>query len=259
MTNTSYNIAMFVPCYMDLLYPESALKTFKLLEHMNLKVSFLFDQVCCGQPFFNSGEHQKGLEFALHFKNQMEHYDFIIVLAGSCTSMIRNHYKHFIDDIDYINKIQNKVFEFTEFLHDKIKIQQTNLNFLKNETIGILYSCHGLRELGLAKGEELNYYNVANKVKNILNLVKSIKIVEVDMWDECCGFGGAFSYYENDLSVKTGKDYLKKFIDKNINTIIGYDYSCLGHLQSIANYQKWPIKFYYIGEFLYDSMVFVNE
>jgi L-lactate dehydrogenase complex protein LldE len=127
---------------------------------------------------------------------------------------------------------------------------------VQNKKVSIVYSCHGLRELQLAKSSELRTNNI-NKVKEILNIIQGLEIVEVEMWDECCGFGGTFSYYENDLSVKMGKDFLNKFINKNMNTLIGYDLSCLTHLKTITNKQNENFEFFYIGEILYNSLSFI--
>jgi len=249
-------IGLFVPCYMDLLYPEAALKSLKFLEHLNLNVSFLYNLTCCGQPFFNSGETEKGKFFMDQFLNILNEYDYIIVLAASCTSMVKNHYQHFISDISTQTELKNKVYEFTEFLYDIYKIHKSKINLVQNKKVSIVYSCHGLRELQLAKSSELRTNNI-NKVKEILNIIQGLEIVEVEMWDECCGFGGTFSYYENDLSVKMGKDFLNKFINKNMNTLIGYDLSCLTHLKTITNKQNENFEFFYIGEILYNSLSFI--
>lgn len=249
-------IGLFVPCYMDLLYPDAALKSLKFLEHLNLNVSFLYNLTCCGQPFFNSGETEKGKFFMDKVLNTLSEYDYIIVLAASCTSMVKNHYQHFISDISTQTELKNKVYEFTEFLYDIYKIHKSKINLVQNKKVSIVYSCHGLRELQLAKSSELRTNNI-NKVKEILNIIQGLEIVEVEMWDECCGFGGTFSYYENDLSVKMGKDFLNKFINKNINTLIGYDLSCLTHLKTITNKQNENFEFFYIGEILYNSLSFI--
>jgi len=245
-------IGLFVPCYMDLLYPEAALKSLKFLEHLNLNVSFLYNLTCCGQPFFNSGETEKGKFFMDQVLNILNEYDYIIVLAASCTSMVKNHYQHFISDISTQTELKNKVYEFTEFLYDIYKIHKSKINLVQNKKVSIVYSCHGLRELQLAKSSELRTNNI-NKVKEILNIIQGLEIVEVEMWDE------TFSYYENDLSVKMGKDLLNKFINKNINTLIGYDLSCLTHLKTITNKQNENVEFFYIGEILYNSLSFIME
>jgi L-lactate dehydrogenase complex protein LldE len=255
---TKNKIGLMVPCYMDLLYPESAYKTLKFLELLNFNVHFLYEQTCCGQPFFNSGETEKGNIFLEKFLQTIHEYNYVVVLAGSCTSMIKNHYMHFIDDPNLCKVIKNKVFELTEFLYDIYKFHKSNINLVKKQKVSILYSCHGLRELKLAKSEEIKMNQIPDKVKEILNKIQGLEIIDIEMWDECCGFGGTFSYYENELSIKMGKDLLKKFINKNIKNIIGYDLSCLTHLKTISDNFHWNMNFFYIGEFLYDSFTLIH-
>jgi len=48
-------VALFIPCYIDQLYPQVAMATVEVLERRGCKVVFPEDQTCCGQPAFNSG------------------------------------------------------------------------------------------------------------------------------------------------------------------------------------------------------------
>ncbi len=254
MPLSNKKIGVFVPCYVDILFPDAALKSIKLLEYFNLNISIMYDTICCGQPFFNSGEKEKGMLYLNQFTKSVDNYDYIIVLAGSCTSMIKNHYKHFIENPSIIFHLKNKIYEFSEFLHDVLQIQNSHIKLVRKTSIGILYSCHGLRELFLAKPSEISTVDITDKIKNLLS-----KIHELEFKDECCGFGGLFSYYENSISTRMGKDLLNKFIDKNISNIIGYDLSCIMHLRSISQYHNWNINYYYIGEFLFDSLVLTGD
>ncbi len=245
-------IGFFVPCYMDIFSPDSAIKSLKFLERLNLNIEFLQDSFCCGQPFFNSGQINEGKKLANQIIGKFSKYDYIIVLSGSCSSTIKNLYEKFLS-VDLVT-VKSKIYEFTEFLHDLYQLQKYNFKFLKKDRIGLLHSCHGLRELYLATPDELHlpYYS---KFKNILMKIEGIEIIEISNWDECCGFGGAFSFYENSLSLKMGIDKLQKFREKKIQTIVGYDLSCILHLKSIRHRFNESMNFYYIGEYLYDSIV----
>ena len=48
-------VGLFVPCYVDALYPEAGVATYKLLKHYGLDVGYPEKQTCCGQPMANSG------------------------------------------------------------------------------------------------------------------------------------------------------------------------------------------------------------
>ena len=48
-------IGLFIPCYVDALYPEVGVATFKLLKSLGLDVDYPLNQTCCGQPMANAG------------------------------------------------------------------------------------------------------------------------------------------------------------------------------------------------------------
>ena len=49
-------IGLFIPCYIDLVYPEVGVATLELLERFGLDVEYPLTQTCCGQPMSNSGD-----------------------------------------------------------------------------------------------------------------------------------------------------------------------------------------------------------
>lgn len=48
-------IGLFIPCYVDVVYPEVGVATYKLLKHLGLDVDYPLNQTCCGQPMANAG------------------------------------------------------------------------------------------------------------------------------------------------------------------------------------------------------------
>ena len=48
-------IGLFIPCYVDAVYPEVGVATYKLLRHLGLDVEYPDSQTCCGQPMANAG------------------------------------------------------------------------------------------------------------------------------------------------------------------------------------------------------------
>ena len=48
-------VGLFVPCYIDQLYPDVAMATLELLEKVGVEVEFPEEQTCCGQPMANTG------------------------------------------------------------------------------------------------------------------------------------------------------------------------------------------------------------
>ena len=57
-------IGLFIPCYVDALYPEVGVSTFKLLKSLGLDVYYPEEQTCCGQPMGNAGFEVKAIPLA---------------------------------------------------------------------------------------------------------------------------------------------------------------------------------------------------
>ena len=72
--------------------------------------------------------------------------------------------------------------------------------------------------------------------------------------DECCGFGGTFSVFEEAISVKMGKDRIQDHLDNGVEVITGADHSCLMHLEGLLNRNKQPIRVMHIAEILNKSI-----
>ncbi len=48
-------VGLFIPCYVDQLYPHVGMATVELLEQCGVNVEFPTAQTCCGQPMANTG------------------------------------------------------------------------------------------------------------------------------------------------------------------------------------------------------------
>lgn len=240
-------IGLFIPCFMNELYPKASMATLKLLEKLNLDVEYPLEQTCCGQPMANSGCSKDIETLAKRFVNTFKKYDYVVAPSGSCVTMVKEHYEPFFHDDKNYEKIKTSVYEITEFLHDVLKIEKLDSTF--KYKVGVHNSCHGHRVLKLGSASELNI-KPFNKLKNLLNLVNGIEIVDLKRDDECCGFGGTFCVSEEAISVAMGKDRIKDHLNSNAQIITGADMSCLMHMEGIINRDKTPIKVMHISEIL---------
>ena len=57
-------VGLFVHCYVNALYPEAAVATYKLLRHLGVDVTYPLKQTCCGQPMANAGFDKKAIPLA---------------------------------------------------------------------------------------------------------------------------------------------------------------------------------------------------
>ena len=53
LKSVSMKIGLFIPCYVDALYPEVGVSSYKLMKALGLDVDYPLNQTCCGQPQSN--------------------------------------------------------------------------------------------------------------------------------------------------------------------------------------------------------------
>lgn len=239
-------IGLFIPCYVNALYPEVGVATYKLLSHLGLDVDYPLHQTCCGQPMANAGFENMAESLATTFDEMFSGYDYVVAPSASCAAFVKINYPHVLHG-KHECLTSKKIMDMVEFLHDVIKPSSLPGHF--PHVVSVHNSCHGVRELGLSSPSELNIPKYS-KIKDLLKLVDGITIKEPERVDECCGFGGMFSVEEPDVSVRMGTDKIERHIATGAEYITGPDSSCLMHMQGIARRQNKPIKFIHVVQIL---------
>ncbi len=237
-------IGLFIPCYVDAVYPEVGVATYKLLRHLGLDVEYPENQTCCGQPMANAGFERQAIPLAQKFEEKFKGYDYIVAPSVSCTAFVKINYPRLLDHECLTAK---KAMDVVEFLHDVVKVKQRLGTF--PHKVSLHNSCHGVRELGLSSPSEM-HVDKFNKIKDLLQLVNSINVVEPERPDECCGFGGMFSIEETAISAQMGRDKVERHIATGAEYITGPDCSCLMHMAGVAHKQGLKIEFKHVVEIL---------
>ena len=89
-----------------------------------------------------------------------------------------------------------------------------------------------------------------SKPMDLLSKVKGIQFVKPSRPDECCGFGGTFSVFEEPVSARMGYDKVNDHHKAGAQYIVSGDMSCIMHLRGCADRPKVPIKFIHIAQVL---------
>lgn len=239
-------IGLFVPCYVDALYPEVGVATYKLLKHLGVNVEYPEKQTCCGQPMGNAGFQKLATPLAKSFDEMFMDYDYVVAPSASCAAYVRFFHPEILGK-EHQCEAAGKTVDIVEFLHDILKVQSLPSSF--PHKVSVHNSCHGVRELGLSSPSERNVPQF-NKIIDLLKLVDGIEIFEPERKDECCGFGGMFAVEETDVSRRMGRDKIRRHIATGAEYVTGPDSSCLMHMQGIAQKDKSPIKFIHVVEIL---------
>ena len=238
-------IGLFIPCYVDTLYPEVGVSTFRLLKSLGLDVDYPERQTCCGQPMGNAGFEHMAVPLAEKFDQLFAPYDYVVAPSASCAAYVRCFHPNLLNG--HRCETANKTMDLVEFLHDVVKVTSLPARF--PHKVSVHNSCHGVRELGLSSPSERNIPPY-NKVIDLLRLVEGIEVVEPERPDECCGFGGMFSIEEQAVSRRMGIDKMKRHIATGAEYVTGPDSSCLMHMQGIAEKEQLTIRFIHIAQIL---------
>lgn len=240
-------VGLFIPCYIDQFYPDVGLATLEVLERFGCEVEFPAAQTCCGQPMANTGCVNDARPLAERFVQIFQPYDYVVCPSGSCTAMVRKHYKEYFHGEPAYEQVRGKTFELTEFLVDVLEIQTIEGNF--PHRVGLHQSCHGLRELRLGSSSEV-VGPAYNKARQLLSGLKGIEFVTLTRADECCGFGGTFAVNEEAVSCMMGLDRIHDHEQAGAEVITANDMSCLMHLDGLIRRQKKPLKVMHVAQIL---------
>ncbi|MBR0275633.1 MAG: (Fe-S)-binding protein [Prevotella sp.] len=238
-------IGLFIPCYVDALYPEVGVSTYKLLKSLGLDVDYPEKQTCCGQPMGNAGFERMAVPLAEKYDQLFSGYDYVVAPSASCAAYVRLFHPNLMKERECV--AASKTMDVVEFLHDVVKVDRLPSKF--PHKVSVHNSCHGVRELGLSSPSERNVPRF-NKIIDLLRLVEGIEIAEPERPDECCGFGGMFAVEEQAVSARMGLDKVRRHMATGAEYVTGPDSSCLMHMQGVAQKQKLDIKFIHVVQIL---------
>ncbi len=175
-------VGLFITCLVDIFRPKIGFDAIELCEKAGFKVIVPDNQICCGQPAFNSGDSANAKKIAMQCVAMFADCDYVVVPSGSCAGMMIKHFVELFDDNDEfmqdILKFSQKTWEITDFLVNIAKITLPEQD--KKQQITYHDSCSGLRELG-----------IKHQPRKLLK-DSGHEINELNQSEECCGFGGMF-------------------------------------------------------------------
>jgi len=240
-------IGLFIPCFIDAFFPEVGIATLELLERLGCSVEYPLDQTCCGQPMANAGFNAECADTEALFVRNFAGFDYVVAPSGSCVHHVRDNFDA-IEQTAEVREVRARTYELVEFLHDILKIDAFPWARFPHR-VGLHNSCGTLRQLKHARPSELHepFYS---KPMALLSKVEGIEFVTPARPDECCGFGGTFSVFEEAVSAKMGYDKVTDHARAGAEYIVSADTSCLMHQQGCAERIGVPIKFIHIAQIL---------
>jgi L-lactate dehydrogenase complex protein LldE len=230
------SVALFVPCYVDVLYPEVAKAVVSIFDRLGVRFAYPIEQTCCGQPAFNAGHWSEASALAQHFAKTFEDYRWIVVPSGSCGAMARVFFDQ-LEPHGPAARIGARVYDLASFLVDVMGVTDVGARF--PHAVTYHDGCHGRRELQCTAA-----------TLALLANVKELEYRELPFIGECCGFGGLFSVKYDELSSSMGVAKSDRALSTGAEYLVSGDSSCLMHVGGILKHRNDPLKTIHLAEVL---------
>jgi L-lactate dehydrogenase complex protein LldE len=233
-------VQLFIPCFIDQLYPQVAFNTVKILEKAGCTVAYNTQQTCCGQPAFNAGFWGESKDVCTKFVQDFDGVDYIVSPSASCAGFIRNNYGKLFENNAFqspAKKVSSQIFELSEFLVKILGVTDLGASF--NGKVTFHDSCAGLREC-----------NIKTEPRTLLQQVEGLELIEMNDTEICCGFGGSFAVKYDTISVAMADQKIDNAIATDAEYIISTDMSCLMHLDGRINHNGQQIKVIHLADIL---------
>lgn len=233
-------VHIFIPCFIDQLYPSTAFNMVKVLEKFGCEVIYNPNQTCCGQPAFNAGFWGESRDVCSKFLNEFTEAEYIVIPSASCAGFVKNYYDKLFEHSSFkkpLSSLSKKVFEFTAFLTGVLKVEDTGATFPGVATYHD--SCAALRECSIKEGP-----------RKLLSNVKGLQLAEMEDTSVCCGFGGSFAVKFEAISIAMAEQKIDHAKNTKAQYIISTDLSCLMHLDGCIKNKNAGLKVMHIADVL---------
>ncbi|MGE7917125.1 (Fe-S)-binding protein [Lysinibacillus xylanilyticus] len=233
-------VTLFATCLVDMFQGDVGKAVVEVLERLGCDLDFPENQICCGQPAYNSGYVKESKNAMKKMITAFEHAEYVVSPSGSCAFMFKEYAEVFKGDPVWEPKAQalaDKTYEFTEFIVAVLKIEDVGARLEGKATYHA--SCHMTRLLGVTEAPF-----------KLLNQVEGLQYVELPGKERCCGFGGTFSVKMGDISGEMVNEKVHDVEETGADILIGADAGCLINIGGRMNRLGKPIRVMHIAEVL---------
>ena len=240
-------VSLLVTCVVDVVSPDVADASVRLLQAAGCDVTCNLAQTCCGQPGWNAGFAADAARVAETTLAALEAdlddgAEAVVVPAGSCATMVRLFWPELFEVVGAARarRVGERTRELSEFLAERADDLPV-LRLHRPVSVAFHESCHMLREL-----------RIVEQPAALARRVDGVEVVPWDGSDRCCGFGGTFSVKLPETSVSMADEKLRALAAgaPGAEVLVGCDSSCLMHLQARADVTDRPVHVRHLAEVL---------
>lgn len=233
-------VQIFIPCFIDQLYPQTAMNMVKVLEKAGCEVFYNPNQTCCGQPAFNAGFWDDAKDVCSKFLKDFDANQIIVGPSASCVGFVKNYYSKLFDNSSFHNEVKaisQNIYELSDFLVNKLGVTSFGAKLSGKATYHD--SCAGLREC-----------KIKNEPRKLLQNVEGLELTEMNDVETCCGFGGTFAVKFSSISAAMGEQKVENALATGAEYLISTDMSCLMHLEGYIKSKNYNLKTLHIADVL---------
>ncbi|MEI8111039.1 MAG: (Fe-S)-binding protein [Chitinophagia bacterium] len=233
-------VHIFIPCFVDQLYPTVGMNMVKVLEKAGCEVIYNSSQTCCGQPAFNAGFWGEAKEVCTKFITDFEGAQYIVTPSASCAGFVKNYFSRLFENSAYqqpAKKTSEKIHEFSSFLVNVLQVENLGATLVGKATYHD--SCAALRECGIKE-----------EPRKLLQHVQGLELIEMKETSTCCGFGGTFAVKFEPISIAMGEQKTQHAQETGAKWLISTDMSCLMHIDGCIKHNNAGLKIMHLADVL---------
>jgi len=245
--NRSRRVTLFPTCLGTLLFPGAAQAAERVLEAAGATVTSVEEDLCCGQPAWNSGHVKDARRVAERALDALADADEIVACSGSCTAMVSHYWVELFEGTPRAaeaERVAQRTHEFSSYVAGELGVD--NLGPLKTarpRRVAYHDSCHMLRGLG-----------ISDEPRQLLRAVEGLELEDLGAPDRCCGFGGTFSIRFPELSAAMADEKVDDVSQHETEELIASDLGCLMQICGRARSRSVDFSCRYIAEVLDEAM-----
>lgn len=231
MNETIEKVGIFVPCCIDQFAPDSAWKSVKLLEGLNLRCHYPMSLTCCGKELYNQGDRDNARMLGEKMIEEFGDCRYVVCLSSGCVAYMQrcfgklfhnttlhNSYRQFVD----------KCFDLTDFLVNVVHYEPTGVKF--PHRVAVMDHCSTCTDYtSLSHPDRAG---LRDEPRKLLSAIEGLTLVEMKQNDVCCGFGGMFANQFTPISDSLTQRKIDNARAVGAEYVTCTEPSCLMHLQS---------------------------
>ena len=230
IANPQKRVAFFTGCMINHALDQTAHSIVKVLNKNGCEVAVAKDQGCCGLPQYAYGDFETAKKLA---KKNIEllsglKAEAVITACATCGSMMKEEYrKLFKDEPEQLQKVEEfsrKVFDFSEFLLDELKIDVAQLKPAIAVQVTYHDPCHMVRS-----------QKIAQQPRRLLKSIPRLQYTEMKEADRCCGAAGLVQAFFPDESNDISRQKIKNIEDSGAEIVVTTCPACMLRIQGALN------------------------